>query len=245
MIERADLASTNTLILCGGLGTRLATRLDGLPKFLAPIGDRPYAEHLLNWLSAWDLREVVLCVGHLAEPIRAFCGDGARWGISLRYSQEETPLGTAGALERAIRERTPRTLLVLNGDTLLGFDPHAALRIHAAGGTPATVLVAAVADRSRFGAIDVDAISQITQFAEKGRRGPGLVNAGVYVLNTDVLRSLPPRRPLSLEIDVLPHLPRGALRALVVPGPFLDFGTIEAFDGVADPSPFLPRPATS
>jgi NDP-sugar pyrophosphorylase family protein len=136
-------------------------------------------------------------------------------------------------------------LLVFNGDTLLGFDPHAALRAHAAGGTPATVLVAAVGDRSRFGAIDIDAIGRITQFAEKGRSGPGLVNAGVYVLEADLLRGLPARRPLSLEIDVLPQLPLGALRALVVPGPFLDFGTNEAFDRVLDPLRFLPRPATS
>jgi len=238
-------STPSTLILCGGFGTRLARRLRGLPKFLAPIGGRPYADHLLEWLSAWHLRDVVLCVGHLADPIRAFCGDGGRWGLTVRYSEEQTPLGTAGALALATRQPLTDTLLVLNGDTLLGFDPHATIRAHESCGSRVTLVLAHVADRSRFGAVEIDGDGQVTQFAEKGRRGPGLVNAGVYVLDADILRTLPPVRPLSLETDVFAHLPRRALHAVVAPGPFLDFGTPDSLDVAGDVLALLPRPARS
>src|SRR5215831_10398668 len=90
------------VILAGGLGTRMRPRTETVPKALLEVSGRPFVEHQLAWLAAHGVREVVLSVGHLGEQIEAHVGDGARYGLAVRYVNEgPTLLGTAGALRLA------------------------------------------------------------------------------------------------------------------------------------------------
>ena len=90
------------VILAGGLGTRMRPITEQIPKVLLPVGGRPFADHQLGWLAAGGVDEIVLCVGHLGDRVRAYVGDGDRWGLKVKYSVEDEELrGTAGALRLA------------------------------------------------------------------------------------------------------------------------------------------------
>jgi D-glycero-alpha-D-manno-heptose 1-phosphate guanylyltransferase len=108
------------VLLVGGLGTRLRSVIDSKPKVLAPIGDSSFLELLVRQLRSQGIRHLVMCTGYLADQIESRFGDGTRWNVSIEYSKEEIPLGTAGALKLARRyvESIPE-ILVLNGDSFL------------------------------------------------------------------------------------------------------------------------------
>ncbi len=117
-----DLASTPVLILAGGKATRLGEVTKATPKALVPVAGRPFIDHPFADLRAQGVREVVMCVGHLAEQIRAHVGDGSRFGLRVRYSDDgPTPLGTGGAVRRAL-PLLGDGCFVLYGDSLLDVD---------------------------------------------------------------------------------------------------------------------------
>ena len=109
------------LILAGGLGTRLRSVVADQPKPMAPTAGKPFLQYLVEWLRDQGFDDLVLCVGHRADQVRAHFGDGRRWGVQVAYAVERTPLGTAGALKNA-GEHVTGTTLVLNGDSYLEVD---------------------------------------------------------------------------------------------------------------------------
>jgi D-glycero-alpha-D-manno-heptose 1-phosphate guanylyltransferase len=219
------------IVLAGGLGTRLAASVPGVPKVLAPVAGRPFLEYLLAQLARAGVRDVVLATGHGAELVEAAAGDGGRWGLAVRASREASPLGTGGAIALA-RHSIPadaRTVLVVNGDSFADMDLAAFARSHEESGAPASLLLVEVEDAARYGAVAVDEHGAIAAFGEKERTGPGLVNAGVYAFSRAVLERLPTGRPASLEREVLPSLIGRGLRGEIVSAPFIDIGTPESY----------------
>jgi len=213
------------IVLAGGFGTRLRAVVRDVPKPLAPIAGRPFLAWLLDSLARQGVRRVILSTGYLGDLVRATMGD-SHDGMSLDYVQEETPLGTGGALWRALPLAAAARVFALNGDTWSG----AALHALAAEAPEAdlTLAVRPVPDRSRFGSVLV-AGNVVTGLEEKGPSGPGLVHAGLYVLRQDLPARFPFAAPFSLETEVLAHPGRFALRALRTDAPFLDIGTPEDF----------------
>lgn len=107
-------------LLAGGRATRLYPLTETLPKSLVPVAGEPFLAHQLRWLAGQGVREVVICCGHLAEPVREFAGDGERFGLRVRYSEDgERALGTGGAIRRAL-PLLGEEFLVMYGDSLLG-----------------------------------------------------------------------------------------------------------------------------
>lgn len=218
-------APEEAVILAGGLGTRLRPVVADVPKPLAPVAGRPFLHWLIEGLARRGIRRAVLATGYGAEAIRAACGD-SHAGVALLHAREEAPLGTGGALWAALAHIGGERAFVLNGDTWLGCDL-ASLAAEA----PAADLVLAVRpvpDRARYGSVAVRG-NAVLGLEEKGRSGPGLVNAGTYL----VRRDLPVRRPVagafSLEAEVLAR-PEGLdLRAHATEAPFLDIGTPEDY----------------
>ena len=215
------------LVLVGGLGTRLRPVLSDRPKPLAPVGDRPFVCRILDQLAAAGLREAVLCTGHLGGRVREVLGD--RHGpLDLRYSQEDTPLGTGGALRRAEPLAQGDTVLALNGDSYFGLPLAAYLDWHTGLGLEASLAIRQVEDGSRYGRVEIDGEGRVTSFREKAAGpGPGWINAGIYLFAREALRALPADRPVSLEREVLPAWLHH-LRAYRAEGPFLDIGTPES-----------------
>ncbi len=217
------------IVLAGGLGTRLVARLSGVPKPMAPVAGRPFLEILLHQLAGAGCGRVLLSVGHLGAVIQDHFGASFR-GMRVDYAVEEDPLGTGGAIRLALAQTREDCALVLNGDTFLDADYAAMMRFHAGAGAALTIAVARQANIARYGGVVVSA-GRVVSFAEKGRAGPGWINAGAYVLNRNL--AWPPDLPekFSFERDFLaPEIGRILPAAYEVEGFFLDIGVPEDLD---------------
>jgi D-glycero-alpha-D-manno-heptose 1-phosphate guanylyltransferase len=214
------------IVLAGGLGTRLKSKLDGIPKAMAPIAGRPFLEILLSQLKNAGCSRVLLSVGYLRGVIQEHFG-GFWQGLRLDYVIEHTPLGTGGAIRKALAFAAEEDVLVLNGDTFLDADYAAMLRFHQSQGTAMTMAVTPQPDIARYGGVVMEG-ERIVGFAEKGRSGPGWINAGAYVLPQET--QWPPTLPerFSFELDYLvPVIGELAASAFEVEGFFLDIGVPE------------------
>ena len=163
-----DVIDLPALILAGGLGTRLRSVLPECPKVLAPVLGRPFLSFLLDQLETAGVREVVLCTGHRAELV--FQSFGARYGeISLRYSVETQPLGTAGAIRQAIEQIEAERVLVLNGDSYTHTPLVDFHRWHLAreSSFPGSLMLSWADDPSRFGTVALGPRGAIQSFQEK------------------------------------------------------------------------------
>lgn len=221
------MPDVKAILLVGGLGTRLRSVVASKPKVLAPVGERSFLELLVEQLRSQGIRRLVMCTGYLADQVEDRFGDGRAWDVSIEYSKEEMPLGTAGAVKLAKRylHDVPE-FLVLNGDSFLEIDFHSLLAFHHGhGGAIATMAVLRVEDASRYGTVHVDASDRVNGFAEKtGSHAHGLANGGVYVFSQAVLEHIP-EGPASLERDVFPRLLDLGVYAQEQHGMFIDIGT--------------------
>ena len=217
------------IILAGGLGTRLASRLEGLPKAMAPIAGRPFLEILLNQLQRAGCTRTLLSVGHLHASIRNHFGTSYH-GLPIDYVVEDHPLGTGGAIRKALQEAHEEFALVLNGDTFLEIDYAAMMQFHEAEGAPFTLAITHKPDIARYGGVLINN-NRIVGYQEKGHAGPGFINAGVYVLPKRM--PWPPSLPekFSFELDFLvPQTATLKPAAYQVDGFFLDIGIPEDLD---------------
>src|SRR5262249_30052439 len=218
------------LLLVGGLGTRLRSVLSDKPKPLAPIGGISFLELLVMQVSSQGLRRLVMCTGFKAGQIQQEFGDGRKWNVTLHYSEEERPLGTAGAIKLAERFVPPAPyFVVMNGDSFLELDLHRLIRFHREYGGSASIAVRRVSDAARYGTVHLDQKNRVVRFTEKmGIPEPGVINGGVYVFHRDILDRIPDG-PSSLEKDVLPDLLNQRIFALEQDGMFIDIGTPEDY----------------
>ncbi len=217
------------IILAGGLGTRLASRLSGVPKPMAPVAGRPFLQILLNQLKEAGCTRVLLSVGHLHAVIRDHFGQ-SYGGMRIGYAIEEMPLGTGGAIRKALALAREDAVLVLNGDTFLEADYAAMMRFHRTEDAAMTMAVAWQDDVARYGGVVVSD-RHVIGFQEKGRKGAGWINAGAYVLNHDFEWPAELEGRFSFEKQVLtPRVSELRPAAFTVSGYFLDIGVPEDFD---------------
>jgi NDP-sugar pyrophosphorylase family protein len=222
------------IVLCGGLGTRLASVAPDIPKALAPIAGRPFLEWQLGLLHRQGLQRFILATGHRADLVEAALGDGSEMDVSLIYARERRQLGTGGAARNALTMTHGSPLLVANGDTYYPFDLRALVSLHGRAGARVTMQLAKVDTRDRFGSVVCDADGNVLSLSEKGASDGGYISAGVYVVEREVLEALPTDTELSLERDVLPGLIGGGLVALPGAGAFVDIGTPESYRSAPD-----------
>jgi D-glycero-alpha-D-manno-heptose 1-phosphate guanylyltransferase len=217
-------------ILAGGLGTRLRSVVADRPKVLAEVGGRPFLTHLLDQLADAGIRRVVLLTGHGAEQMRETLGENYD-GMRLIHSEESTSLGTAGSLRRALPLMQGNHVLLLNGDSYCDVRIDEFYEWHCRASAGASLALVKVPDAARFGQVRRDGVGRVIAFDEKGfARGPGWINAGVYLIERDLLAELPPDSPLSLERAVLPGwVSRRLVRGLECGERFLDIGTPESY----------------
>jgi D-glycero-alpha-D-manno-heptose 1-phosphate guanylyltransferase len=229
-----DLSTVSAAILAGGLGTRLRSAVGDRPKVLADIGGRPFLAYLLDQLLNYDVNLVVLCIGYKGEQVRTEFGDTYE-KLKLAYSQEISPLGTAGALRLALPLFKSESVLVLNGDSFCDADLEDFWQWHLERRADASLLLTQVSDTRRFGRVDVDSEGRLIGFAEKGSDdGPGWVNAGIYLLRRRLLETIPPERAVSLEHEMFPIWIERGLYGYRALGSFIDIGTPESYVSAQD-----------
>jgi mannose-1-phosphate guanylyltransferase len=203
------LADLDVAVLAGGLGTRLAGAVPGLPKILAPVAGRPFVEHLLDWLAREGARRIVFLLGHRADAVQAHLAAHPRPGLTFDCAIEPSPLGTGGALAHARPLLRSDPVLVVNGDTFVDADlaPLLAARAEAA------MLCVRVPDAGRYGRIDIQ-------------------DGFVARLAARLLDGIPRHGAVSLERDVFEKLPPGSIAAhLDAQARFVDIGTPESWRG--------------
>ncbi|WP_425915757.1 sugar phosphate nucleotidyltransferase [Pseudomonas sp. GWSMS-1] len=218
----------NAYILCGGFGTRLRSVIDDTQKAVVDIHGRPFLALVLAQLREAGIRRGVLCAHYRADQLAALLPSlEAESGLSLQLVIEETPQGTGGAVLNALFHVPPEgRYLVLNADTFLDSD---AYRL-ALDAEHEMLVGVQVEDRSRYGSLRCSAQGEVLGFEEKGKSGPGLVNAGVYGFSAGALEGLPIIN-CSMEQDLLPSLIRQhRLYVRQYTGFFLDIGTPDSLD---------------
>jgi mannose-1-phosphate guanylyltransferase len=223
--------SLPAVILVGGLGTRLRPLTDHTRKDMLPLVDRPQLAYTFEHLRRFGVERAIVSCGYLPTQIQEHFGD--RYGdLRLEYCAEEQPLGTGGAI-RFAAERLDEPFFALNGDSLRETDLDALVDFHRARKTRATILLTPVEDPSRYGLVRVHSDGRVLSFLEKPRPeeiDTNLINAGLYVLEPDVLELIPPDRPVSIEREVFPQLvEEQAVCGVALPGYWLDVGTPEAY----------------
>ena len=230
-----------TVILAGGLGTRLRPVTAQIPKPMVLVAGVPYLEHQLRLLAEQGLRDVVLLTGYLGEQIEEYFGDGSRLGLHLRYSREPAPLGTGGALREA-RSLLADEFIVIYGDSYLPIGYSSVVdRLRDTGAAGVLVLYHDPAGETDVaGNVAIDERQHVTRYDKSGATDPELryTEAGVLALRRAVLDLVPATGVVSLEQEVFPRLiERGAMAGLPTTQRFYDIGTperlraIEAFLG--------------
>lgn len=210
------------IILAGGMGTRLRAVVSDLPKPMAPVAGRPFLELLLRSLATKGFTRAILSTGYMAEKISDHFGSFFA-GIELVYSVESQPLGTGGAVAKAAALVREDHFFVFNGDTFLDLDARAVDAMWQHARTP-VIVAREVEDTARYGRLDSNQ-GHVVRFAEKGQAGPGLINAGCYVLQTKLFSGVEPDAQFSLETDFLAALVERTEVALhVASGLFIDIG---------------------
>lgn len=227
MPEASEMPSA--AILVGGLGTRLRSVLADGQKVIAPVAGRPFLFRLLEQLDAAGFRHVVLCAGYRAQQVRSAVGT-ALGKLRIEVSVEPEPLGTGGALRHALPALEMDPVLVMNGDSYCETDLAAFVRAHLERKAAASMVVREAKDTSQSGRVAFRPSGEVTGFVEKGHEGGrGWINAGIYLLGREVLRSIPEGRQVSLEREIFPSWVGNGLWAFPSTGKFLDIGTPESY----------------
>lgn len=224
-----QLGIQKAIVLAGGRGERLRPIVPDLPKPMAPVRGRPFLEYLLDRLVEAGLGEIILSVGYRAETIQRHFGNSYRQ-VPLRYSIETKSLGTGGAIVHALKgEDNSSPLLVLNGDTLIAVDYEALAGWYTTVVSSVGVVLCHVSDVSRYGSVLISG-DRVVEFLEKGKDGPGLVNAGMYVIRPTTFSSYHLGESFSFETEFLQrYCTELQPQSFVTDGYFIDIGIPEDY----------------
>jgi len=222
-------SAITTVILAGGMGTRLHSAVPNKQKVLAEIQKQPFLIFLLGQLVSAGAREVVLCTGHMAEQVHEKLGETYR-SLKLEYSREEKPRGTGGAVRLALPLIKSEIVMIMNGDSYINADLNAFLEWFLRKDLAAALILTKVHDTSRYGRVVSAGNGCIQAFKEKGENeGHGWINAGIYLLKKKLVKTIPSGNPYSLEREFFPLLIGKGLYGYRCAGEFIDIGTPESY----------------
>jgi mannose-1-phosphate guanylyltransferase / phosphomannomutase len=196
------------VVMAGGEGTRLRPLTSNQPKPMVPIVGKPCMEHILELLERHGLRDVIVTVAFMPQAIRGYFGNGDGLGMSIEYSVEESPLGTAGSV-RLASDRLDETFLVISGDALCDVDLADMIRAHREKGAAVTIGLKSVENPLEFGIVVTDEDGRIERFLEKpswSQVFSDTINTGIYVLEPEVLRHVPTDRAYDFSKELFPLL---------------------------------------
>jgi NDP-sugar pyrophosphorylase family protein len=199
---------------------------------MAEINRKPFLELLLKSAAKFGFRRFVLLTGYLGEIIQQYFRNGSHWDLSIEYSQELQPLGTAGAIRNAKNLITSDPFIVLNGDSWAKADLTEFLSFHCRHKADISILLVKVGDVQRYGTVNVTPEGRIIAFSEKGQSlREGWVNAGVYLISKPLIERIPSKQFFSLETDFLTYLNKD-LKFFGMPltCEFIDIGVPETYE---------------
>lgn len=216
------------IVLAGGLGTRLKSEVPDLPKCMALINGYPFLEYLFNYLESQFMDHVILALGHQHQVVSDWL-NGKGFTFKIQRVIEQEPLGTGGAIKLALRKAKEPNVFVLNGDTLYNADLRA-MRACLQPQDKAVVALKPMKDFYRYGAVKLNEQQLITGFEEKKPQKEGLINGGIYLLNTALENYYNYPDVFSFEREFLEkEASKGLLRAYQDDHYFIDIGVPEDY----------------
>lgn len=223
------------VILAGGLGTRLRSVVNEVPKPLAPIKGIPYLAYMLRVLYEKGLREFILSVGYKSEHFDAFVATQRKTlpAIKLEVLVEPEPLGTGGAIKYCFEHYQDDRYLIFNGDSFCDF--HLEDLLDAATQHGASMVIAKVSNISRYGEVTIKPDGQVEAFHEKQPvNREGLINAGMYCLPGNIFADYEGPASFSFEQNIMPGILARGLYTVPATGQFIDIGIPEDYQTLAN-----------
>lgn len=218
------------MILAGGMGTRLRPVLADRQKVAAEVAGTPFIAYLLRQVEKAGVRKVILCAGYRAKSLETAV-QGLFPRLEVKFSIEERPLGTGGALRLALKSCMENEFLVMNGDSFFDLDLNAFLAFSERASESVVISLRRMENVARYGMVRLLPSGKIARFEEKGTfQGAGWINAGIYRIRREVLEQIPEQTLCSLEREIFPRLAEnGELAGYPAEGMFIDIGTPESF----------------
>ncbi|MFX1303755.1 MAG: sugar phosphate nucleotidyltransferase [Promethearchaeota archaeon] len=227
---------TKGIILSGGWGTRLRPLTCTIPKTLIPVVNKPVIERQILLLKSAGINEIILAVSVMSDILKNYFGNGKKLGVNIQYTDEKYPLGTAGAIKLAEDFLKDENFFMLNGDVIINFDFKEIVKAHETYKGKGVIASKIVPDPSRYGVLIVEEdTNRILKFLEKteytppeGKHIPMPINAGVYLLEPEILSYIEPKKKVSIEREIFPILAsKEKLYHYSIPGVWKDIGKPE------------------
>ena len=217
------------VILAGGKGTRLRPYTTSFPKPLMPIGEEPILELVVRQLRSYKFDEIIMAVGHLAELIITFFGDGSKYGIKIRYTREDKPLGTAGALA-LMKGELSDTFMMMNGDILTTLDYSDFIKYHKKNKSIATIALKKREVKIDFGIAEMNNKNTIKNYIEKPTMDY-MVSMGIYLFEPEVLGYIEQNKKLDFPDLIKKLISDGKkVNGYVYDGYWLDIGRPDDYE---------------
>jgi mannose-1-phosphate guanylyltransferase len=201
---------TKAILLVGGKGTRLAPLTNNTPKPMLKVAGKPVTEHQIVKAREAGITEIVLATSYMAEVFEPYFGDGSRFGISIAYAVEGSPLGTGGAIANAATQLdlgSDESVVIFNGDVLSGHDLQAQMSLHLNRQADVTLYLTKVDDPRAYGCVPLDSEGRVLEFLEKMENPKAdTINAGCYIFNSRSLSMIPTNEVVSVERETFPSL---------------------------------------
>ncbi len=218
------------IILAGGLGTRLRSAVPDLPKCMAPIAGKPFVQYLINYLLEQGVSKFIFSLGYMHESIETFIQETYPQ-LNYTIALEAEPLGTGGAIFLACKQATAKNVLVMNGDTMFRIDAVQFMQFHEENQAQCSVALKPMQNFERYGVVEIGQDHKILSFKEKQHYATGLINGGVYALNTNYFLQLPFPEKFSFEKDFLEqYFSEANMLGQVQDEYFIDIGIPEDFE---------------
>ena len=218
------------IILAGGLGTRLRTAVPDLPKCMAPVNGKPFISYILNYLQLQGVNNFIFALGYKHEFFNTVL-DALPPTIKYKLSTEQEPLGTGGAIKLACSKALSENILVINGDTLFNIDAQKISSFHLHNEADCTLCLKPMQNFDRYGVVELEENNIVKSFKEKQFYKKGLINGGVYALNTKQFLSEDLPSKFSFEKDYLEkYVSCRKIFGLQQDGYFIDIGIPEDYE---------------
>jgi len=213
------------IVLAGGLGTRLQSVVSEVPKPMAPIKDVPFLEYILKYLKKNGVSRAILSVGYKWEIIKEHFGDNFD-GIELIYSVENEPLGTGGAIKKALSKINSKKVYIINGDTFFNVDLKT---LDLFDKSKIQLSLKKMYNYDRYGSVEVDENNNVTKFTEKSFQEVGNINGGIYLVTKDMFDSFDVAVKFSFEEFMEKNFEDLHVTAQIFENYFIDIGIPEDY----------------
>ncbi len=212
-----------TVILAGGLGTRLQPYTTFMPKPMLPLGEKPLLEHLIDWNKKNGIKSIVLCVSYLRKTIQDYFEDGANFGVNVEYAVSHKPLATAGQLKTA-EEFLDDDFVCMYGDSIFDFSLRNMIKQHQKNRSFVTMGLYQYTTNIQYGVIETSKTGKVTSWNEKPEIKAN-INMGCYVMNPKVLSYIPKNIPFGMDSVVKKAISKKkAIDSYIAKKGFIDIG---------------------